>query len=287
MNGQVDIIFLIGLTLKLSILLVEFSLGLRTGFEDILHLFRHPALFVRSLAAMYLVVPFFALSAALAFPLNGPVKIALVALALSPVPPLLPKKQLKAGGGRSYIASLLFTAALISIVFVPVVLSLLTSVFSVGLEISPLALARFVFLMILAPILAGMLTKKLAPIFSAKLAGPLAKISLLTLILAVLPVLFVAWPLILSLIGNGSILVFIAFTLVGLAAGHWLGGPAKETRTTLALAAASRHPGMALVIAGANFPAEKKLVLAALLLYLIVGAVVSLPYLFRKKPTEG
>ena len=151
MNGQVDIIFLIGLTLKLSILLVEFSLGLRTGFEDILHLFRHPALFVRSLAAMYLVVPFFALSAALAFPLNGPVKIALVALALSPVPPLLPKKQLKAGGGRSYIASLLFTAALISIVFVPVVLSLLTSVFSVGLEISPLALARFVFLMILAP----------------------------------------------------------------------------------------------------------------------------------------
>ena len=66
--------------------------------------------------------------------------------------------------------------------------------------------------------------------------------------------------------------------LVGLAIGHLLGGPAPENRTSLAISTASRHPGIALALAQANFPAEK-LVLAALLLYLLINAIVSIPYI--------
>ena len=40
----------------------------------------------------------------------------------------------------------------------------------------------------------------------------------------------------------------------------------------------SRHPGIALAIAHANFPEDKN-VLPALLLYLVVGALVAAPYL--------
>jgi BASS family bile acid:Na+ symporter len=46
----------------------------------------------------------------------------------------------------------------------------------------------------------------------------------------------------------------------------------------LALSTASRHPGVALAIAHANFP-DEKLAPAAVLLYLIVSGIVSLPYL--------
>ena len=58
----------------------------------------------------------------------------------------------------------------------------------------------------------------------------------------------------------------------------YLGGPAPANRTSLAISTATRHPGIALALAQANFPAEK-LVLAALLLYLLINAIVSIPYI--------
>ena len=45
----------------------------------------------------------------------------------------------------------------------------------------------------------------------------------------------------------------------------------------LALATASRHPGIALYLASHNFPQEKA-VLAAVLLYLLVSTLLALPY---------
>jgi len=46
----------------------------------------------------------------------------------------------------------------------------------------------------------------------------------------------------------------------------------------LALCTASRHPGIAIAIAAANFPDQKR-VPAAVLLYLIVNGILSGPYL--------
>jgi BASS family bile acid:Na+ symporter len=65
--------------------------------------------------------------------------------------------------------------------------------------------------------------------------------------------------------------------IVGLAAGHLLGGPDPRERTDLALAAASRHPGIALATAQIAFPHVTE-VTALVALYLIVGGVIALPY---------
>jgi BASS family bile acid:Na+ symporter len=70
----------------------------------------------------------------------------------------------------------------------------------------------------------------------------------------------------------------VVFALVGLAAGHLLGGPDPENRIVLALSTATRHPGIAIAIAAANFP-DQKAAPAAVLLYLIVSALVAKPYL--------
>ena len=80
-----------------------------------------------------------------------------------------------------------------------------------------------------------------------------------------------------SLIGDGTLLAIATFTLLGLLMGHLLGGPDAEDRTVLALAAASRHPAVALAIASASFP-EQKLVLPAVLLALLTGIVATVPY---------
>jgi len=97
------------------------------------------------------------------------------------------------------------------------------------------------------------------------------------------PVLFSAMPQVLSLIGNGTLLALAAFVLFGLAIGHLLGGEDESNRTVLALSTASRHPGVAIAFAHANFP-QQKLAMAAVLLYLLVSVIVSVPYLSWVRP---
>jgi len=89
---------LILLALKASIPLSVFAIGLGSRFDDALYLLRRPALLVPSVLAMNVVMPLVAATMAWAFDLPGAVEISLVALAVSPIPPLLPKKQIKAHG---------------------------------------------------------------------------------------------------------------------------------------------------------------------------------------------
>jgi hypothetical protein len=65
-------------------------------------------------------------------------------------------------------------------------------------------------------------------------------------------------------------------TLAALVVGHVLGGPAEEDRTALAIACATRHVGIAMVVA-ASVPGPRTAVLVAA--YLLAAAVVSIPYL--------
>jgi BASS family bile acid:Na+ symporter len=56
----------------------------------------------------------------------------------------------------------------------------------------------------------------------------------------------------------------------------------SQNRTALAIATSSRHPGIALILAQANFP-EEQLMLPAVLMYLLVNAVVAIPYVLWSK----
>jgi BASS family bile acid:Na+ symporter len=68
------------------------------------------------------------------------------------------------------------------------------------------------------------------------------------------------------------------FSVTGLVVGHLLGGPGAAERMVLALATASRHPGISVAIAAAAFP-QQRLVGAAVGLYLLVSALASGVYL--------
>src|SRR6185312_14097577 len=82
---------------------------------------------------------------------------ALVALAISPVPPLLPNKETKAGGHASYALGLLIAMALVAIVAIPVAIWLLGMVFNRPFTVQPGTIARIVFTMIVMPLAVGMI----------------------------------------------------------------------------------------------------------------------------------
>jgi bile acid:Na+ symporter, BASS family len=273
---------LIPLALKASIFLNVFSLGLNASLRDLTYLFRNPGRLARSLLSMFIVMPLFAASIASAFDLYPAVEIALVALAVAPMPPLLPKRAMKAGGEPSYAIGLLVAAAVFSILFTPVAVYLLGMSLGAHAGISPLAILRLVLFTILVPLGAGMVVRRFALTLSEKSAKPVAILAMALLFASVIPLLLTTWPAIESLIGNGTLAAIAAFVLAGIIAGHLLGGPTSEDRTVQAISTASRHPGIAMAIANANFPGQK-LTGAAILLYLIVIAIALIPYVAWRK----
>jgi BASS family bile acid:Na+ symporter len=102
-------------------------------------------------------------------------------------------------------------------------------------------------------------------------------VATIVLLLCGAAILYVAAPAVWSLVGNATIIVLGVFVIVGLVVGYLLGGPEEENRTALAIATSSRHPGIAIAIAQANFP-EEKLAMAGVLLYLVVNGVVSVVF---------
>lgn len=268
---------IVGLVLRASIMLTLFGFGLHATRGDLLYLLRRPGLLVRSLAAMFVVMPLFAIMMTTVLPFNRAVVIALIALSISPVPPFLPTKINKSGGHALYGLGLMVTAASFSILYVPLALLLIGKYFHRPFEMGPGAVARLIVLSVLAPLAAGIVFRKVAPSIAERIADPLGRIVGIVLLVGVLCVLAFSLPGIWVLIGNGTILAFIAFAIVGLAFGHLFGGPASQQRVTLALSTASRHPALALAIAGVNVPEERRVV-HAVLLYILVSALLTIPY---------
>src|SRR5580692_10557626 len=94
---------LIGLAIKASIFLTVMALGLDAEWKDVTWLFRRPSLLVRSILSLNVLMVIFAVAIVRIFDVVGPaIKIALVSLAMSPVPPIFPKKLRTASGESSY-----------------------------------------------------------------------------------------------------------------------------------------------------------------------------------------
>jgi predicted Na+-dependent transporter len=272
---------IIGLAINASMFLIVFALGLHSKADDVTYLTRHPRLFFRSILAMNVVMLLFAIGVIMVFDPPAPVQIALVALAVSPVPPVLPGKQFKAGGSPGYTVGLLVGAAIFSIAFVPLVIEGIGRIFAIDMHEPIGKVASVVLISVVIPLVAGIVLRRFAPAFAERIASPISTVATVLLAIAVLPVLVVAAPTFWSLVGNGVLASLIAFTLVGVLVGHLLGGPDPDNRAVLALATGTRHPGIAIAIASINFP-NQKAVLSVVLFHLIIGTVVSLPYVRRR-----
>jgi len=267
---------LIGLAIQLSMALIIFCVALNASFGDVLFLWRRPSLLVRSLVSMLVVMPVFVLALALWFDLNHAVMVALLASAMSPVPPILPNKQIKAGGEQSYVVGLLTTTALVSIAYVPLVAALLGDAFQRPIDVSIANIVRIVATSMLLPVLLGMAVHRWAPALVKRIERPLSIVATVVLVAACMPIVLEEWPEMQRLIGHFSLLVMVAFALVGLGVGHWLGGPDPDERSVLAMATSARHPAVALTIA--HNAIDKPGVMAAVLLALIVASIVAAPY---------
>jgi BASS family bile acid:Na+ symporter len=137
-----DLKQLVMLTFQVSILATVFGFGLKAGPDALMYLVRRPGLLLRSLPAVLVIMPIFAVVLATTFNIRPASEIALIALAISPLPPLLPKKESKAGGQHAFGLAFMVMLALLAIVTVPLSAEILERVFGRPLGAAPAAIAR-------------------------------------------------------------------------------------------------------------------------------------------------
>ena len=106
------------LLLKASVGVIIFSIGMDSTVKDAGHLLKRPGLLLRSVLAMYILVPLAASVLVKLLTLAPGVEIGLLVLAASAGAPLLPRKLLRIGDG-AYIFSLVLVSSGLAVFLVP------------------------------------------------------------------------------------------------------------------------------------------------------------------------
>jgi bile acid:Na+ symporter, BASS family len=276
-----DGIYLIKLLLTTSVLLLVFALGAHATFADatsfIRTVFRPPYWLLRALASMYFIVPAVAVWIGLAFDLERPVRVGLLAISLAPIPPILPGRQLRLGGSSSHVFGLLVAVSLSAIVQLPLMVDMIARVFGKAVSFGPWEVVRLVGVTILVPLTTGLLAQRLVPQWTNRVAPWASRLGTILFLAVVAIVFFKFLPVMASLIDSGALLAMMVLAAAGIAAGHWLGGPDPSDRAILAIASAMRHPGIAIAVATANAPEAPRLI-AAILLYVMVSLAMTSCY---------
>ncbi|MBV9994847.1 MAG: bile acid:sodium symporter [Caulobacteraceae bacterium] len=243
--------------------------GLDSTRDDVLYLARRPRQLARAFVAISIVPPAAAVLVTSVLPLPLPAKIGVILMALSPVPPFVPGSVLRGGGRRAYGYGLYAAFAVLTVIIVPATVQVLNWLYGASAEVSLRTLGIMVLGSVLAPLAVGMAVRARRPELAAAAAPAISKLALV-LLLAILVLLIIgAWPAMMALIGDGTVLAVVAISLAAIAAGHLMGGPDPRDEVALATAAATRHPGIALMVA--NGLAPDKRVAAMIILYVLVS----------------
>ena len=261
---------------KVTIFTLMLAIGVNLSFQQHISLWRRPGLMFRSLLAVIVLVPVFVAVLLWLFELSSAVATGLAVLAAAPGAPLTHKRVQMAGGNMPYAASLQLSLALLAVLVTPLTLAVFHALFELGSErVDVLEVARQVALVQLLPVSIGLLIQHFRPQLASAIGKPLTILAhvlfLLLVVLALVPGLRMTVHL-----GAQPVVAIVLMVVGCLAIGHLLGGPTFDERTGLAIASVARNIGLALFICALS-EIEKE-VIPTLLSYMILGAIVAIPY---------
>ena len=200
------------LVLKLSVGAIILAIGMDSRLSDLVYLWKRPGLLLRSLLAMYVLVPLVALILVKGLTLPPGVEIGLLVLAVSAGALLLPRKLMHLGQGE-YVFSLVVTSTLLAIFIVPAWLAVLGPRFGNPEHLEPMGVAAVFAKSFFGPLAVGMLAHWLFPEVAERFGDRLMRIAGIALVASGLVLLALHWEVVLQARWLG------ALTLAALC--HW------------------------------------------------------------------
>jgi bile acid:Na+ symporter, BASS family len=277
---------IIGYFVTATIFSLMFALGVNHSFRQVTYLLRQPGLMVRSLLSVIVIVPAIVVVLVWVFSLPPAVATGLALLAAAPGAPVTYKRVEMAGGEMEYGVNLQLTLAMLAVVVTPLTLAVFYSIFDLMIDrVAPLYVARQVAQVTFLPVIAGFLLRYFLPALAGRIGNPLrilGNILLIILLLLAVVALVIAPDLRMMLnVGWEATMAIVLMVALSLASGHFLGGPAQERRTVLAITSIARNFGLALFIAGLTDYGRE--FVPTLVTYLLLGGVLSMPYMIWSK----
>ena len=265
----------------LTIFTLMLTIGVTQPLSHLTSLWQQPALLIRSLLAVVVLVPAVVFALLWVFDLPPEVATGLAILAAAPGAPLTTKRSEIAAADPVYTTSLQLTLALSAILVTPLILSAFYAGFSLTTErVSPIEVASQIARVTFLPVVIGLLLQHFAPKLVAVISKPLrilATVFLLILVLAAVVLLVMAPELRASLVlGWPAVTVILLIAMSAIGIGHFLGGGPPSRRGGLAVASVARNVGLAMFITGLSDGGPA--LLPTLLVYMLLGMVVAIPY---------
>jgi len=238
------------IALGIAIPLASFSTGVRAAHIDPLWLFRRRSLLLRSLLAIFVLVPlatvFFLTVIKAPQVVTAGVLVAVLAVGIGP--PAAMKRTSAKDADVAYEVELNLVVQILAIIFIPVAVAVLGSYYHFAFRLDAARVAVVVLERVLIPVGLGILAARFLPRVArplARIAGPVVQV----LLLAVVVLAFVVmWKSLLS-IGAQGWLIIAAVAFLALLIGHLSGGADREERSVLAAFSVMRFPALALLIA--------------------------------------
>ena len=268
-----------------TVFCVMFAIGLGIAPRELRRVWNAPGPLARGLFTVLVVVPALALVIVRSLGLPLPVQAGILLMSIAPGAPIALRRSIAASGQGAFAPALQVCVALLAVVSMPLSIAALDEVYGANVTVEPADVMRQVFVAQLVPLGIGVACKGIFPVIAARIEPWAARAGTVLLVLTLV-------------LGVGSLgdatlragplglVACAATTLAALASGHLLGGPAGETRSAVAIIAAARNPGLALLVASVN-QAEPR-VIATILAYLVVSIVLITAYmLWRRRTGDG
>jgi bile acid:Na+ symporter, BASS family len=264
--------------LMLAIMLQVVAVGVQIDPRDMWPVIRRPTWLLRVAIAMFVAVPVLAVILAKTFDIPIVMRGAIVLLAISAAAPLLPGKLLRLGSEITHDATLAAVTSVLAIVLVPLALKSLGIAFQRNVGITVAAVAGVLMTTFLLPLGVGMVARAvLGPARAVPLGDLAGDAGHIALVILVLLMIVAQRATVFPLLWQ-SVTVIALFAAGALLIGHLLGGPDPRERTSLAIAAVTRHPGLALLMASANFRMTQEMSLAVVA-FVLGTALATIPYI--------
>jgi bile acid:Na+ symporter, BASS family len=248
---------IVTISLIVALIVVKFGLGLDITPGDLRFFRERRGLMVRSFLAVIVLVPITSLAVILLIRPSQPVSVAIALLAASPASPLALAQVGKSRGHVPYAANVQLYSAILSVVTTPLILMLLSAALGFEANLNPLKVAWQVSTAQLIPIGLGVLARAVFPRLEkpGRVAAKVATFVFLALMLLVIFMIRQGF----AQMGLGSYLAVAASVAAAIIIGHLLAPRETGMKVALAWETALRNPGLAMLIATANFPTAKPL----------------------------
>jgi len=247
------------------------AIGLGLTLSQIIAPLRNVKLIVLAVITNFIIVPLLAAVTARLLRLDEPFALGLLLLGLAAGAPFLPKVVGIANGDVALAVGLMVLLMVGTTVFLPVALPLLIK----GVQVNPWKIARFLTLLMLIPLIAGLIVRACAASLSARARPVFEGLSTGILLLVLVLVMATHFQGVLRIFGTGAIFAALLFAIFSAVAGWLVGGPDLAQRTVLGLGTGLRNIPAALVVSVQNFKDPNVSVMV--LVTTLIGILILLP----------